>query len=590
MRTRFGRPRAGASILVLALVAAACGSSEPVKTAARGGTFKIAAAGDIDSFDPGKTGGAFASLLMRVLVRTLVAYPAVDGETGIGPVPDIASSEPAASPDGKRYVIALRPDVMYQPGVAGGRAVESRDIRYAIERAFYPSVANPYANTYFAGIFVGDEAFLAAPGPGQHIAGIDVSDPANIVFDLKAPVGDFLNRLALPMAAPVPEEHARPFDAKPASDYGTNFAATGPYQLEREGGTVTGYKPGESIVMVRNTNWSERTDPIRKAYPDRIEVTEGLDEATRTIDRVLSGEFDYAADVNLPSDRATEILNDDKRKQQLFFNAGNCVRYIAFNTTVKPFDQLKVRQAVATLLDKSELLTTRGGKRAGDVAGHMLMPGMPGFLEAGGRTFDPFRRTSEGSTLVRAQEMMKEAGYPAGRYDPENKEPPVTVVGISEGFHVQITDIVVKALTDLGIRVDRQDYKASDVGRVAGVPAENVAVLPNAAWCWLYPDAATTIPPLFDGRRIAPAGNLNASMLDNDEINALIDQALAARGAARSDLWARVDKAIMDQVPVLPWLWERTPTIISTRVLNYQYLLATSSLDLAVVAVNSAKT
>lgn len=592
MRTRFGGARVGVAVLVLALFAAACGNDAPAEEAgpARGGTFKIAAAGDIDSFDPGKTTGNFGSLLMRVLVRTLVAYPAVDGETGIAPVADIASSEPAISPDGKRVVIALRPDVKYQPDVAGGRAVESRDIRYAIERGFYPSVANPYAQTYFAGIFVGDEAFLAAPGPDKNIAGIDVSDPAKIVFDLKAPVGDFLNRLALPMAAPVPPEYARPFDTKPVSDYGANFAATGPYQIERSGSTITGYKPGEMIKLVRNTNWSESTDPIRKAYPDTIEVTEGLDEVTRTVDRVLSGEFDYAADIGLPADRADEILNDDKAKTQLFFNAGNCMRFIAFNTTVKPLDSLKVRQALATLIDKSELLAARGGKRTGDIAGHVLMPGMPGFLEAGGRTYDPFARTSEGSTLVRAQEMMKEAGYATGQYDPEKKERPLLVVGIDEDFHRQVTDIVVKALNDLGIRTDRQDYKASDVqGRFAGVPSSNVAVLPNAAWCWLYPDPATVIPPLFDGRKIAEAGNTNSSLLNDEEINTLIDQATAARGTQRADLFARADKLIMDKVPVLPWLWERTPTLISPRVVNYQYLLPSTSLDLAVVAVKQTQ-
>ncbi|HVL90620.1 MAG TPA: ABC transporter substrate-binding protein [Actinomycetota bacterium] len=590
MRTRFGGARAGAAVLVLALVGAACGADAPAEEGpARGGTFKIAAAGDIDSFDPGKTTGTMGSLLMRVLVRTLVAYPAVDGETGIEPVADIASSEPAISPDGKRVVISLRPDVKYQPEVAGGRAVQSRDIRYAIERGFYPSVANPYARTYFAGIFVGDEAFLAAPGPDKNIAGIDVSDPARIVFDLKAPVGDLLNRLALPMAAPVPEEYAKQFDVKPVSDYGANVAATGPYQLERSGSTVTGHKPGESITLVRNESWTASSDPIRKAYPDKIEVTEGLDEITRTVDRVLSGEFDYAADIGLPADRAAEILNDDTAKTQLFFNAGNCMRFISFNTTVKPFDQLKVRQAIATLINKGDLLEARGGKRTGDVAGHVLMPGMPGFLEAGGRTYDPFARAVEGSTLVRAQEMMKEAGYTTGQYDPEKKERPVLVVGIDEDFHRRITDIVVKALTDLGIRVDRQDYKASDVsGRFASVPRSNVAVLPNAAWCWLYPDAATVIPPLFDGRKIAPAGNTNFSLLNDPEVNALIDQALAARGKERADLWSRADRLIMDRVPVLPWLWERVPTLISPRVVNFQYLLPTTSLDLAVVAVKQA--
>ena len=590
MRIRFPAARVAAAAAALALGAAACGGA-PVKAGpVRGGTFKIAAAGDVDSMDPGKTAGNFGMLLMRVMVRTLVAPPAVDGETGIAPVPDIAAEAPAMSSDGKRYVITLRPDVKYPPDVAGGRAVESRDIRYAIERTFFPSVAGPYAGTYFRGIFLGDEAFFAAPGPALHITGIDVSSPTKITFTLKRPIGDFLNRLALPMAAPVPEEYAKPFDAKPVSDYGANFAATGPYQIERSGGAVTGYTPGEKIALVRNAGWDAKTDPIRKAYPDRIEVTEGLDEATRTIDRVLDGEFDYAADTSIPADRASDILNNATQKNQLFFNAANCMRYVALNTTVAPFDNVKVRQAVATLLDKDALLAARGGKRTGDVAGHLLMPGMPGFGEAGGRSFDAYQSDGGAGSLVKAQELMKEAGFPAGRYDPEKKLKPLLLVGISSDFHRQVTDIVVKTLEQIGILVDRQEYKANEVFSLfTGVPTQKVAVSPNAAWCWLYPDAATTLPPLFDGRLITESGNRNFSMLNDAKITTLLDQSLAASGSQRADLWAQTDKAIMDLAPVVPWLWERVPSLVSKRVVNYRFLLATSSIDLAVVAVKPTK-
>lgn len=589
MRIRVPAARVAAGAVALALGAAACGSAPVDEGPKRGGTFKIAAAGDVDSMDPGKTAGNFGALLMRVMVRTLVAPPAVPGETDIAPVPDIAAEAPAVSTDGKRYVITLRPDVKYPPDIAGGRAVESRDIRYAIERAFYPSVANPYAGTFFRDIFLGDEAFFAAPGPGVNIGGIDVTDTSKIVFTLKRPVGDFLTRLTLPMTAPVPEEYAKPFDTKPVSDYGANFAATGPYQIARSGSRVTGYAPGEKIVLVRNPGWDAKTDPIRKAYPDQIVVTEGLDEATRTIDRVLGGEFDYAADTSITADRVSEILNDEKIKGQLYFNAGSCMRYVAMNTTIAPFDNLKVRQAFATLIDKQALLKARGGKRTGDVAGHLLMPGMPGFAEAGGRNFDRYQVAGGEGNLVKAQELMKEGGFPAGRYDPEKKEKPVLLVGINGDFHRQVTDVVVKTLEQLGIRVNRQEYKANEVSTLAADPKQRIAVMPNAAACWLFPDPAALLPAMFDGRQIAETGNRNISLLNDAKVNGLFDQALAASGSKRADLWAQTDETIMDLAPVVPWLWERTPSLISKRVVNYQYLLATNSIDLAVVAVTQPK-
>ena len=54
------------------------------------------------------------------------------------------------------------------------------------------------------------------------------------------------------------------------------------------------------------------------------------------------------------------------------------------NTTVKPFDDINVRKAVAAGLDRNALRLTRGGELLGDIATHYLPPGMAGFEEAGG--------------------------------------------------------------------------------------------------------------------------------------------------------------------------------------------------------------
>ena len=59
-------------------------------------------------------------------------------------------------------------------------------------------------------------------------------------------------------------------------------------------------------------------------------------------------------------------------------------RYIALNTTVKPLDNVNVRQAISAVIDRNALRQTRGGPTVGDVATHFLPPGIAGFEEAGG--------------------------------------------------------------------------------------------------------------------------------------------------------------------------------------------------------------
>lgn len=577
-------------MLALSLVAVACGdgggkgTTTGSKDLKPGGTLKIAASGDVDYMDPGQIYYSFSNMLFRVMVRTLVNYPPIAGEAGNKLVADIATNTGTVSADGKTYTFVIKDGVKFQPETAGGRQVTSADIRYGIERGFYPSILNGYVNLYFKDLFVGDEAFIKDPKPGNHITGIDVSDPKKIVFKLKAATGDFLYRLALPVAAPVPEEYAKPYDSKASSDYGANFASTGPYQIERDasGKKVIGYEATKKIIMVRNKSWNGATDTIRKGFPDRIEVIEGFEDTGVATDKILSGEFDYNGDFTLPPEKIEGILGNVDQKSRVFFNANNCFRYVALNTTLKPFDNVKLRQAVAYVLNKNGMRLTRGGKRVGDIATHTLIPGINGYQESGGKTYDPYPSNNFEGDLTRAQELMREAGYPSGKYD----GPPVYMVGGSSGVAPKTADVVQASLEKLGIKVRREQYKGNIMyTKYASVPAQKVQVLPNVGWCWDYPDSYTVIGALYDGRKITATGNNNYGQINDSELNTLIDEGYKATGTKRAALWAKANKRVMDLVPVIPWLWDAAPNLISKKVLNYTFTLSSSSMDLAVVAL-----
>ena len=72
------------------------------------------------------------------------------------------------------------------------------------------------------------------------------------------------------------------------------------------------------------------------------------------------------------------------RTRSLFVPAGG-TRYIAFNTTIKPFDNINVRKAIiAGVGPQRPAPDARRRGRSGDIANGWIPPGIPGFEEAGG--------------------------------------------------------------------------------------------------------------------------------------------------------------------------------------------------------------
>ena len=110
--------------------------------AKEGGSLTVLAASDVDNIDPGATYYQFGYMVTDATQTALVGYAPGD----IDARPLLAASEPTVSADGKTITYKLRDDVKFSPPV--NRTVTSADVKYAIERALLPGVANGYAQTY----------------------------------------------------------------------------------------------------------------------------------------------------------------------------------------------------------------------------------------------------------------------------------------------------------------------------------------------------------------------------------------------------------------------------------------------------------
>jgi peptide/nickel transport system substrate-binding protein len=539
-----------------------------------GGKLTMLWTDDVDNIDPGITYYQMGYMVSYATQRPLYSWKPDDGQT---PVPDLAEAQPQVSRDGRTVTVHIRDGVRFSPPV--DREVTSEDVKYAIERGFFNTVANGYTGAYFGDVVGARQGAK----PGTAITGIRTPDDRTIVFKLERGTGGVLaGALALPLSAPVPEEYAAPFDRRNPSAYGQNQVATGPYMIENNAsGKAIGYEAGRRIHLVRNPNWDDTTD-YKPAYVDEIEMPQGNDDTTVASRRVLEGDGMLTGDFSPPPNVLAQVVKSQK-DQMALIPAGSA-RYVSMNTTVAPFDDVDVRRAVVAGFDREAMRLTRGGKLIGDIPTHMIPPGVPGFEEAGG--FDGFGldfMSKPGGDRALAAEYFKAAGYPSGRYEGDQE---LLMVGTSEGVAQKAAEIAKENFERLGFKV-RLQLTTQDAmyTKFCNIPSANVAICPNVSWGKDFGDPQTVLDPTFNGDNIIPQFNSNWPELDVPEINAAMDEAgLLTDPEGRAQAWARIDRMITEQAPVVSWLWDRLPLLRSADVngvaseFNSQWDLAWTSL------------
>jgi peptide/nickel transport system substrate-binding protein len=530
----------------------------------KGGHLTALASGDVDYVDPGQTYYAFGYMIHYAVNRTLYSYGPGDNAK---PRADIADGEPQISADSKTITVKLKPGIKFAPPV--NRAVTSKDIKYAFERAFSSHVPSPYATVYFKDIV----GVPSKPGDIKDISGIETPDDSTIVFHLTTPSAALISQaLAMPISTPVPEEYAKPFDAKTPSTYDQYVAFTGPYMYKNDAnGKLVGRKPGKSIELVRNPNWDPKTD-YRPAYLDTITIEEGNDDSVSSARRILKGSDLIQGDGTTPAPVIKQALNSNK--DQIAFIPGGGYRMISMNSTIKPFDNINVRKAVLAATDRTALQLTRGGTAAGDLANHFLPPDFPGFQEAGGvkGTGADFLANPKGDMTVAKKYMLA-----AKKDDPSL---PIDANGMWTGSDKLLMvasnadpgkktgEVAQAQFEKLGIKVNfRTAPQDTLYTKFCNVPKAQVVICPNVGFFKDFNDPQSLLDPVFNGKNIIPQNNSNWSQLNVPAINdAMAKAAVLPAGPARYKAWGEIDKMVTEQAPAIPYLWDKIPQVEASNV------------------------
>ncbi|WP_330282330.1 ABC transporter substrate-binding protein [Streptomyces sp. NBC_00588] len=564
-RARVAATSAG---LVLALGAAACGPEDNDAKGAggdstphKGGTLTVLNSEAQTDFDPARLYTSGGGNVPSLVFRTLTTRNRENGAAGSKVVPDLATDTGRPNKDATVWTYTLKKGLKYEDGTA----ITSADIKYGIERSFAAELSGgaPYLRDWL----VGAADYQGPYKDKKGLSAIETPDSRTIVFHLNKPEGEFPYLATQTQFTPVPK----------AKDTGTKYeehpVSSGPYRV------VSNENDGEHLVLERNTHWSAATDSERKAYPDKIDVRSGLDSSVINQRLSASQGADAAAvttDTNLGPAELAKVSGDKKLAARVGTGHFGYTNYIAFNPTVKPFNNVKVRQAISYAIDRSSVVNAAGGSALAESATTFL----PNQKSFGYTPYDLFPAGATGNA-AKAKELLSEAGYKNGLT--------VTLThSNAKDFETspEIATAIQDALKKAGITVKLQGLEDNDYrDKIHSVKTEPGFFL--AHWGADWPSGGPFLAPIFDGRQIVKNGaNFNNGLLNdksvNDEIDA-INKLTDLDAAAKR--WGALDKKIGEQALTVPLFHPVYKRLVGSDIKNVVISDWTGVLDISQVAV-----
>ncbi|WP_203237939.1 ABC transporter substrate-binding protein [Streptomyces sp. S8] len=564
------RVAAAAVALVLAAGAAACGpedseggdsGSGAEGTPRKGGTLTVLNRNPQQDFDPARLYTSGGGNIPSLVFRTLTTRNREDGAEGAKVVPDLATDLGRPNEDATVWTYTLKEGLTYEDGTA----ITSADIKYGIERSFAAELSGgaPYLRDWL----IGGADYQGPYKEKKGLDSIEVPDDRTIVFRLNKPEGEFPYLATQTQTTPVPK----------AKDTGTTYeehpVSSGPYKV------VSNENDGERLILERNPHWSAATDEERKAYPDRIDVRSGLD-ATVINQRLSASQGPDAAavttDTNLGPAELAKVTGDKKLAARVGTGHFGYTNYIAFNPEVKPFDDPKVRRAIAYAVDRTSVINAAGGSSLAEPATTFL-PERDFF---GHTPYDHFPAGRTGNA-EKARELLKEAGHEKGLT--------VTLThSNAKDFQTspEIATAVQAALRKAGITVKLRGLEDNDYSDTTH-DAKRTPGFFLSRWGADWPSGGPFLAPIFDGRQIVRNGsNYNAAFLDDPEVNKEIDEINKLTDLkAAAACWGALDKKIGEKALTVPLFHPVYKRLYGESVKNVVISDWTGVLDVSQVAV-----
>lgn len=480
-----------AAILLSGLVLTTTASAETVLNV---GTLS----NDANQLDPHVSTKSQDKILFPWIFNGLVRFK--PGSADLNEIePDLAESW-TTSDDGLTWTFKLRKGVKFHGGYG---ELTAEDVVFSLNRAADKDISTAYKNY---------AAFASVTAPDKYTVKITLSSPIPSLLGMVTNYhgGYILSKKAV---------------TELGDDVKSRPVGTGPFAFEE-------YQSKRQVTLVANPDYFRGAPKI-----DKIVYRYLPDESSREL-AFKNGELDLIYGTR--EQRWVERMREDKNVKVDIIGLGE-LRTLHMNTSHKPLDDLRVRQAIAHAVNREEMVAFVGA----DVARKAVSVVPQGYL---GYSADVPKYEHD---LVKAKQLLKDAGHPDG----------VTLkVIITKVASLRVPMEVLQAqMTKAGINLDLEVVEHSAFHKMIREDASDL-VLYGAA---RFPVADSYLTQFYHSESIVGTPTAITNFSHCDVADAEITEARSASDAARQlMLWEKAQQKILEQafsVPIFEQLivWAR---------------------------------
>lgn len=294
------------------------------------------------------------------------------------------------SKDGKEYVFKLLKGVKFHDG----EALDASVVKFSLDRLFAAGSTMPGKALY------------------TDMEKVEVVDPSTVKVTLKSPNSYMLYNLSIGDAGIMHPKSAATNDKKPIG--------TGPFAFKER-------KEGDSITLMKASTYR---DPA--SIKLNTVIYKVVKDPSAQVSALLSGDIDA-----FPGFQAPELVERIRKDSRFVVVVGTTEGEVilATNNGKKPFNDLKVRQAMAHAINRKELIDAESG--FGTPIGSHFPPHNKAYIDLTG-TYP--------LDIAKAKALLKEAGYPSG-FEASLKLPPV-------GYAQRAGEVIVAQMAKIGIKIN----------------------------------------------------------------------------------------------------------------------------------------
>lgn len=446
----------------------------------------IAVADNFVSMDPHDTNDTLSYSAQKTMMEGLVGF-----DKDMKVVPILAESY-EANDAATEFTFMLNQGIQFHDGTP----FNAEAVKVNIDR-----LANPENNLKRHSLFA-------------LVKETQVVDEYTVKIVLKEPFGAMINTFAHPAAMMISPKALETY----GKDVARNPVGTGPFKFGE-------WDPSDHLKVVKNDSyWKEGSPKV-----DSITFKPTPENGAR-VAMLQTGEADFIYPV--PTEQAESINGKDGIVVEN--NQSIIVRYLSMNTTKKPFDDPKVRQAINYAINKDAFVK-------------VVMNGFSSKLDSVIAPNTQFYSKQEvyEFDIEKAKELLKEAGYENGF---ETK-----VWGSNNSQAQKGMEFIQQQLSQIGVKVEVVPMESGTMSeKIWSVQdAKDAEIeLYYGGWSPSTGDADWGIRPLVGGKDAFPPKSYNISYYNSEEVNQYIKEALAtADPETRKVAYEKAQAVIWNDAP-----------------------------------------